>query len=392
MNETPSNPDAPEEVPTELGKYKIEGVLGTGSMGTVYRASDPEIGRTVAIKVIRVLPAHPYMDEKSCLDRFRVEARAAGNLRHPIVTIFDVHTENAPPYLVMDHIDGIGLDKIIEQKTAQKKKCDPYDVMYYLYQVAQALDYAHSKGIIHRDIKPSNILIDAQGQAYILDFGVATISGSSTFDQNSPIMGSPAYMSPEQILNEELDNRSDVFSLAVVAFEALTGVRPFDGEDFTVVAKHILKGTRHGITEFIPEFSLQLEASFEKAFSYQKKERFRSAATMIMIFCDCLSIKNPLDGDAKTRGYAYRIGGDVVSHTFKDLAPMSDGKASEEPTSSVGSARKQFGDIKPATRGGTESQAFSRFLYLVGVICTLAGCGWLVIVLLSRTGLYHFKM
>ena len=389
----PSDPDPSPEIPAVLGKYTIDSVLGAGSMGTVYRGSDPEIGRTVAIKVIRVLPSHPYMDAKSCLDRFKVEARAAGNLRHPnIVTIFDVNTEHQPPYLVMDHIEGIGFDRVIEEQVAKNSRCDPYDVMYYLYQVAQALEYAHSKGIIHRDIKPSNILVDSAGQAYILDFGVATMSGAGAFDQNSPIMGSPAYMSPEQILNEEIDNRSDVFSLAVVAFEALAGVRPFEGEDFTVVAKQILKNIRHSVLEFVPEFPLPLEANFEKAFSPNKKDRFRSPTTMIMVFCDCLGIKNPLDGNVQKRGYAYRFGGDAVSHTFKHLVPRDEKKVENaaikalSASTSVGSVIRQFGTIAPITKNRSSR---SKFFFFLGILLTVIGTSWIVLMLLKRFGFYH---
>ena len=163
----------------------------------------------------------------------------------------------------MDYIDGIGLDTIIEKQ----QQLDPYDIAYYLYQIAQGLDYAHSKGVIHRDIKPSNILVDRDDNAYILDFGVATISGHSHYNVESPIVGSPAYMSPEQILNEVLDSRADIFSLAVLAFECFAGKRPFDGEDFTVVARHIVKGERHALDEFAPGLPLALEAEFEKALS-----------------------------------------------------------------------------------------------------------------------------
>ena len=363
--------------PQQLGKYKIEGVLGTGSMGTVYKGHDPEIGRTVAVKVISTISALPYMDEKSCLDRFKIEARAAGNLRHPnIVTIFDVNVENKPPYLVMDFIEGVGLDRLIEDKKVVGQYCDPYDIMYYLYQVAVALDYAHSKWIIHRDIKPSNILIGHDGQAYILDFGVATVSGTSHFDENSPIMGSPAYMSPEQILNEELDNRSDIFSLAVVAFEGLTGHRPFSGDDFTVVAKHILKGNRSLITDFIPTLPLPLEAAFEKAFAKDKKERFRQAVSMIMILADALGIRNPAEGDVLRRGYRYRAGGDDASDVYESLSPDTPSEHTMEGAEySVGSARMSFGTIKPLTKRDGRSP----WGFIVGALLFAAGIGWLAL-------------
>lgn len=347
-------------------------------MGTVYKAEDPEIGRTVAIKVIRVVPSNPYMDEKSCLDRFRVEARSAGNLRHSnIVTIFDVNTEAKPPYLVMDHIDGVGLDTFIQQKG----RLDPYDTIYYLYQIAQGLDYAHSKGIIHRDIKPGNILIDKSDHAYMLDFGVATISGHSHYDENSPIMGSPAYMAPEQILNDELDNRADIFSLAVVAFECFTGHRPYDGDDFTVVARQIIKGHRKALDAYVPELPLTLEAEFEKALSVDKKSRFRSASTMIMVFCDALGIKNPLGGSTAMRGYTYVAGGDANSNVFKELAPKQERVSAGTSSSiSMSAARKRFGTVKPVT---PQYEVWTTVKIAFGVIFLLLGAAILCIALLK---------
>lgn len=349
--------------PETIGKYLVQGTLGEGSMGTVYKALDPEIQRTVAIKVIRSIPSHPYMDEKSCLERFKVEARAAGNLRHKnIITIFEVNTEVQPPYLVMDHIDGVSLESLIHNNL----KLDPYDVMYYLFQIANGLDYAHEKKIIHRDIKPSNILIDSSSEAYILDFGVATVSGSARIDINyeDPVMGSPAYMAPEQILNEELDGRADIFSLAIVAYECLTGRRPYDGENFTVVAKHIIKGSRHSLLEFLPQFPLQLEAEFEKALSNRKTDRFRSARTMILVFCDALGIKDPMGGTSKMRRYKYRIGGDSVSDRFEDLslAPKLELKL---PTPDV--RLEKFGRMKPVTQKSIIRKLIGILLIIVGL-------------------------
>lgn len=352
-----------EEHPSHLGKYVIKSVLGEGAMGVVYRGEDPDIGREVAVKVIRVIPSHPYMDEKSCLQRFQFEARSAGNLRHPnIVTIFDVAIDTSPPYLVMDFIDGVSLEAIL----SGKGRIDPYDVMFFLHQIAQGLDYAHSKGVIHRDIKPANVLIGGDSTAYILDFGVATITGNDRFEQNNPVVGSPAYMSPEQIMNEPIDNRTDVFSLAVVAFECLTGKRPFDGENFTIVAENILKGSRHVVDEYCPEFPLALEAEFERALNPSRTKRFRNATTMIMVFCDALGIKNPMGGTSEMRGYSYVSGGDKNADVFKELAPKKDIPQKVGPTD----GRYQFGDIKPINSRGRFSTALR---IIIGLLLLIVG-------------------
>lgn len=275
-----------QETPRTIGKYKIVGTLGRGSMGMVYRAEDPEIGRTVAIKTIRKLPVSPVLDTVGMLDRFKVEARSAGNLRHPhIITIFEVNSEGDMPYLVMDYIEGEGLDVII----AEHKRLEPEKALQYLRQIASGLDHAHSKGIVHRDIKPSNILVDRSDTAFILDFGVARLSDSAKAS-SGPVMGSPGYMSPEQIKNEDLDHRSDLFSFGVLAFECFTGKRPFPGNDFATVVGNILSGKRHSVQEFAPHLPLSLESDFVKAFSKDRESRFRTAADMVHAFARSLRL------------------------------------------------------------------------------------------------------
>ncbi len=270
-----------------IGKYTILETIGRGSMGIVYKAQDPEIGRTVAIKVLRRITGDSVFTEEAALERFRTEARSAGNLRHPsIITIFEVSTENESPYLVMDHVEGEGLDRRLERL----EKLSIHDAMHIIAQVASALDYAHGNGVIHRDIKPSNVLIDRVRRAYVLDFGVAHMGGSP--DGSEPVMGTPSYMSPEQILNKDVDNQTDLFSLGVMAFECFSGKRPFSGRDSTAVLTNILKGIRHDLTAVAPELPLALEAEFDKALAFGKEERFRTGAEMVRAFGAALGLDN----------------------------------------------------------------------------------------------------
>ncbi|MCB0311304.1 MAG: serine/threonine protein kinase, partial [Bdellovibrionales bacterium] len=139
-----------------IGKYKILGTLGRGSMGIVYKGQDPEIGRLVAIKTLRKMFSSHFQDTSTSLERFRLEARSAGNLRHPnIITVFDINFEGEIPFIVMDYVEGEGLDQLI----SKNGRIEPRLVIRYLREVAQGLDYAHSNGVIHRDIKPSNIIV-----------------------------------------------------------------------------------------------------------------------------------------------------------------------------------------------------------------------------------------
>lgn len=270
------------------------GTLGRGAMGVVYKARDPEIGRIVAVKTLRKIASSQFHDADVALERFRMEARSAGNLRHQnVITIFEVNRDNDTPYLVMDYVDGAGLDVTLARET----RLEPAVALRYMAQIGAGLDYAHQKGVIHRDIKPANILVDSAGNVFILDFGVATINESFVTGSNNspsgPVLGSPGYMSPEQILNEQLDHRSDLFSFAVVAYECFTGKRPFPGDNFTTVINNILNTKPIALSAVAPELPLSLETEFEKALARKREDRFPSAHEMVASFASALGIDDP---------------------------------------------------------------------------------------------------
>lgn len=270
-----------------IGKYEIVGPLGRGSMGMVYKGRDPEIGRLVAIKTLRKILPTNLQSADVTLERFRNEARSAGNLRHPnIITIFEVGRDGETPFIVMDYVDGQGLDSVLEREG----RISTPRVLRILHQVAQGIDYAHSRNVVHKDIKPANIFLDAAENVFILDFGIATIAES--FEEGiaagGPALGTPGYMSPEQILSERLDHRTDLFSLAIMAFECFTGQRPFPGKTFTEVIGNILNAKPLSLTQIAPDFPLALEAEFEKALSKDKSQRFSSAHGMIEAFSNAL--------------------------------------------------------------------------------------------------------
>ncbi len=257
-------------------------------MGVVYKAKDPEIGRTVAVKVLRTKAGNNAFSSDAALERFKIEARSAGNLRHPnIVTIFEVNTEVDPPFIVMDYLEGEVLESLIKDRG----RISPEHTIEIVKKVAEGLDYAHAKGVIHKDIKPSNILCTKSGEVCILDFGVAVVGDSA---QSELIMGTPGYMSPEQVLNHVLKPQSDHFSLAVVAFECLTGKRPFQGGSFNSVVGNILSGNKLSLTELAPELPLALEQVFEVAFSKNPEERFKTAKEFVTELAKALSVQVPI--------------------------------------------------------------------------------------------------
>lgn len=276
-----------QQHPQRIGKYIILGVLGRGANGLVYKAQDPAIGRFVAIKTVQASAYAAAESRAQLIDRLRTEARAAGNLRHPnIVTIFEVGEDFESPYLVMDYVEGETLAELVRRRGA----LTPTECLKILWQAASALDYAHDKGVLHKDIKPANILIDRAGQVMLLDFGIASVTTSLTEGPGAAALGSPAYMSPEQLLNKTVTHRADLFSLAIVAFELFAGRRPFAGDSFHEVVSNILNGKKLALGELSAELPLALEAEFETALAGNEAARFGSAETMIDAFSKALGV------------------------------------------------------------------------------------------------------
>jgi tRNA A-37 threonylcarbamoyl transferase component Bud32 len=220
-----------------VGRYRIVRFLGAGAMGEVYLAEDPHIERRLAIKTVRLAGGRPQ-DIEDRKKRLLREARAAGRLLHPnVVTLFDTGEEDGLLYLAFEFVEGCDLATRLETGEPPTLR----EVLRIVRQVADALDYAHRQGIVHRDIKPSNILIDLAGHVKVADFGIAKVAGQNTeLTVVGSVMGSPQYLSPEQIRGDELDGRSDIFSLGVVLYELLSGRRPFDGETITTLVYQIL--------------------------------------------------------------------------------------------------------------------------------------------------------
>jgi serine/threonine-protein kinase len=219
------------DVPPAIGRYQITGALGFGAMGAVYKAFDPLIKRTLAIKTIRLDIPRQSPQYRAFIDRFYQEVRISGTLSHPgIVTLFDVGDENGLPFLAMEFVEGKTIGAVLEEGTRFK----PERVIGLVSQVAAALDYAHSRGVVHRDIKPTNLILSDGDKVKVTDFGIAKLADTE-ITHSGTLLGTPSYMSPEQAMGEKLDGRSDIFSLGVVAFEMLSGQQPFPGANVTSI-------------------------------------------------------------------------------------------------------------------------------------------------------------
>ena len=218
-------------MPPSIGRYQILDMIGVGAMGAVYKAFDPLIKRTLAIKTIRLDIPRASPQYKSFIERFQHEARISGTLSHPnIVTLFDIGEEGGLPFLAMEFVEGQTIASLLESGHRFK----PEKVISLVSQIAAAIDYAHTRGVIHRDIKPSNLILSDADRVKVTDFGIAKLADAE-MTQSGTLLGTPSYMSPEQAMGDKLDGRSDIFSLGVCAFEMLSGEQPFPGNNVTSI-------------------------------------------------------------------------------------------------------------------------------------------------------------
>ena len=281
-----------------LGKYKLMERLGKGGMAEVYKAHHEKLDRFVTIKIL-----HTFLsDDQEFLARFEREARAVAALRHPhIVQIHDFEHEDDIYYMVMEFING----GTLQSKMAELSKDGQYlpigQVKRTLRQIADALDYAHKRGIIHRDIKPSNILMNTDHDAFITDYGIARMMSEMKFTATGSLIGTPTYMSPEQGKGLDLDNTSDIYSLGIILFEMLTGKVPFASDTpLAIIHKHIHEALPNP-SELRPELSASLEKVIFKAVEKEPKDRYQTAVELYDAFEDALTpdLIAQLDGGEK---------------------------------------------------------------------------------------------
>jgi CheY-like chemotaxis protein len=264
-----------------IGRYEVESLIGRGGMGMVFKCRDPLIGRTVAVKVL-YLVSDEQAEAKEIVDRFRREAAAAGTLSHPnIVAVHDMgrDEEHGDWFIVMEHVDGRGLNFVMDEKKALSEK----DVIVLGFQMADALAHAHACGVTHRDIKPSNILIQSDGEAKLVDFGLAAVRGWKV-TLGGRILGSPSYMAPERIRGEVGGPWTDQFSLGVVLYESLTGANPFDGDTLETKVLRLLQHDPAPLTEVVPSVSPKLAEAVMRLMAKDDHDRFPTMQNLADLF------------------------------------------------------------------------------------------------------------
>ena len=267
---------------SKLGRFELVSEIGRGAMGIVYKAKDPMLERTVAIKTINLTMDKDgaEMYEK----RFYQEARAAGGLNHPnIVTIYDIGRSESLCYMAMEYIEGAELRTLL----LPGKPLPVQKALAIAAQVAEGLAYAHERGVVHRDIKPANIMVPESGPVKITDFGIARMRTSNVQTQTGMMMGSPKYMSPEQVIGKRADHRSDVFSLGVILYEMLTGAAPFTGESVNAVMYQIVNFVPPAPSAINPASPPALDQIVARMLAKAVDERAQSAAEIARGLRDC---------------------------------------------------------------------------------------------------------
>ncbi len=264
--------------PKNIGKYEVQGILGRGGMGVVYKAFDPAIHRQVAIKTITKSAMDPS-ELQYAIARFRHEAQAVGRLTHPrIAAIFDYGEDEDIAYIVMELVNG----KSLYEHLQNKAKFDLAEIGEIVRQLLDGLGYAHAQGVVHRDVKPSNILINDDGRIKISDFGIAHLD-SSSLTQVGEIMGSPGYMSPEQFTGDEPDARTDIYAAGVIAYELLAGRKPFTGSNVEIM-RQVIGERPVNPSDFNPKISVQLDWATHKALAKKREDRFQTAREFALAF------------------------------------------------------------------------------------------------------------
>jgi len=261
----------------QIAHYRVMREIGRGAMGRVYLAYDERIQRQVAVKELLLPEGLGEEERREAVERFKREAQAAGKLSHPnIVTVHSVEEDQlGNPYIVMEYLEGVTLGEALRQGPLS-----PERAIAIVSQVLEALEYAHQRGVVHRDIKPDNVFLLYDGRVKVADFGIARVATTSTMTQVGTVMGSPGYMSPEQVRGEIVDHRSDIFSCGVLLYELLCGVNPFSPGDATAVMYRVVHEDPLPLTRRDPSLPPYLEAVVARATAKQREARYQSAAEM----------------------------------------------------------------------------------------------------------------
>jgi serine/threonine protein kinase len=349
----------------KAGRYEILGELGRGGMGVVYRAKDPSIGRIVAVKIIQLSEEGTGMSHAELVERFQTEARAAGLLTHPnIVVIYDVGESDGVYYITMELVNGKSLQSLLDSG----EKFPLRRLLRIMEQVCSALQFAHDHRVVHRDIKPANIMLTGEDFVKITDFGTAQVMQYGASQQTSAI-GTPGYMSPEQIKGKAVDGRSDIFSLGVMLYQLTTGQKPFRGQDVATILYQILNEEPVPPQKLNPDLPLGVASTILKALSKSPHLRYENCRELLDDLKNYRPGENPAMGNVPSsfgamaplpiREEPFREKTDKNYHVEMPQNPGVEPRSTAAPSSRSGpiprSGRPVAGDVRSEAAKQAES-------------------------------------
>ena len=349
------------ETVTKAGRYEIVGELGRGAMGIVYKAVDPVIGRSVAVKTIRLSEEGTGLNRAELLARFQTEARAAGLLTHPnIVVVYDAGEEDGRYYITMELVEGKSLQALLDGGHSFPLP----RTLRIMDQTCSALQFAHERNVVHRDIKPANLMLTPDDTVKITDFGTAKILQFGSTQQTSHVMGTPSYMSPEQVKGRAVDGRSDIFSLGVMLYEMITGEKPFPGQNITTVIYKIVNEDPVPLRQIDPSIHPGISTVVMKALAKEPEQRYQSCREMLEDLrnyrAQGIAGGSPhstvvMGGGSPAATLASsNVGGHgFPGHTFTGHAPATDDPTVTAPAPALSARAASPGQTPAARRAGT---------------------------------------
>ena len=322
------------EQPTWIGRtlsnrYRIEAMLGQGGMSAVYKATDPNLKRVVAIKLI-----HPHLStDPSFVMRFESEAAAVASLRHSsIVQVYDFNNDNGIYYMVLEFIAGETLQDRMRRLAENSRTLSVEDALNFTMNIADAVGYAHQRGMVHRDIKPANIMLDVHGQAILMDFGIVKILGGDSHTSTGAVVGTARYMSPEIIRGEVADHRADIYSLGVTLYEMLSGRPPFVADSAMTLMMMHLNDPVPDVRGFRPDIHPEIVAIIQKCLAKDRNARYQSAAE--------------LSKDIK-RALVHLVGPQTAPGIKATVAPIPEASASQPQPSPDAVYKTEYQPARP---------------------------------------------
>ena len=360
---------------TLAGRYKIEKLLGQGGMSAVYKATDPNLRRTVAIKLI-----HPHLaSDQDFVRRFEEEAAAVASLRHAnIIQVFDFSHDGDTYYMVLEYLPGESLDQRLIRLNNRGERMEVAKAAEFMLSLCNAVAYAHDEGMVHRDLKPANVMITPNEQVVLMDFGIAKIMGGESHTATGALVGTIVYMSPEQIRGEAAGPSSDIYALGIILYEMVTGQRPFQGENTAATMMAHLNNPIPDARQYNPSTPLEIIAIIEKALAKNPDIRYQTAHEMAADLRDYLGVSSQIQSGVRSGANATVLMHPETEVIQPGFAPDPSSPAHAQVSSGIGQANSGVRQTDSAVQEkkvgrGTRLLSGLGLLFLILVIGGCAG-------------------